>query len=237
MALNQSYPGLEEFRQNVAMRYNLAEVIDQPLYDYQIYPTAGLQQMVFFQNPIGQLTSASPGNAGNFKQLSDTNMISGGSLPAPQAFFCTGIEVDIDPGSSGAANTFAIQDPQAHVAAAAATVQAGEADVNAIYNSGALRFIVSTKAYYEEGPLYRFPPASAFRMDCAIASNSATAAEDTKVKLRVDGEPCQLNPGVGIVTSQNFSVTLVWPAVVATPSGFNARIGVFLRGYLFRAVQ
>lgn len=236
--LPQMYPGLDEFRQNVALRYNLTEVIEQPLYDYQVYPTAGRLVMTFFQNPIGQGFSAQSGNAGNAKVLADTNMRSAGQLPAPQAFFCTGIEVDVSPGSSAATvNTYVIQDPQNHVAAAAATVQAGEADVNAILNSGALRFIVSTKPYYEEGPLMRFPTSQNFRFDAAVASNSATAAEEVLAKLRSDGEPCILNPGVGIVTSQNFTVDLVWPALVATPSTNNARIGVILRGFLFRAVQ
>jgi hypothetical protein len=38
-------------------------------------------------------------------------------------------------------------------------------------------------------------------------------------------------------TGQNFSVQLVWPVAVATPSGFNAQVRVTLDGYLFRASQ
>ena len=35
----------------------------------------------------------------------------------------------------------------------------------------------------------------------------------------------------------NFDVTLRWPALVATPSGFNGRVGIILDGYLMRASQ
>ena len=235
--LDSQYPGLQEFANNVALQYGLTEVIRQPLYDYQLYLAAGQLAMIFFQNPIGQGLSASPGNANNPKHLADTNMQAPGALPAPQAYFLERIEVDVDPGSVNTANTFTQQIPTTHTAVAAAGVQAGEADVNAIYSGGALTLTISTKPYWQEGPLKRFPPSRAFRLDSSITSNSATTAIEMKAKLRVDGEPCYLTPGVGIVTSQNFNVTLSWPAVIATPSGFNGRIGVILRGWLFRGVQ
>ena len=46
-----------------------------------------------------------------------------------------------------------------------------------------------------------------------------------------------MEPPVSLFSGQNFTVSLNWPAVVATPSGFNARLGVILDGYQFRNSQ
>ena len=181
--------------------------------------------------------SASPGFAGNTKVLADTNMTQNGMLPAPQAYFMEGIEVIVDPGSSAAANTFLTQVPAAFAVAQAAAVQAGEHDVNAIYSTGALQFQIGQKPYYTEAPLYQFPPSSMLALDAAVATTSATVGEVVKAKLRVMGALCKLDPGFGIMTGQNFQVALIWPALVPTPSGFNARVGVELNGWLFRAAQ
>ena len=235
--MNHSYPSLKDFAAHLALDLNAIEIVKQPLYDYNVYPTAGLALMSFFAFAQGAGLSASPGNVGAVKQLSDTNLILASQLPMPQAFWCDGIEVVIDPGSSAAANNFSLLSPSTHVAAAAATVQSGENDVSNLYSSGALTFTVSLKPYYQEGPLYRFPTRHALRLDTAIDSNSATAAEDLKAKINLDGELMRLHPGIGIESSQNFGVNLTWPVVVTTPSGFNARVGIILNGWLFRGVQ
>jgi len=234
----QNYPTLEQFADNLATVMDKIECIQQPLYDFQVYPTAGLNQFLFFQQPQGAGFSASPGNAGATKVITDTNMTQNGLLPSPQAYFVEGIEVLVDPGSSAATvNTYALQIPSAMVAAAAAGVQAGAHDVNAIYTGGVLQLSIGQKPYYTEAPLYQFPPSSTLAFDGAIASNSATAGEVLKEKLRAFGNLCKLDPGFGIMTGQNFLVTILFPALVATPSGLNARIGVELTGWLFRAAQ
>lgn len=237
--MDQNFPDLATMAKNLALKLDAVEIIRQPLYDYQLYPTAGQLFQMFFQTPIGAPapSSASPGNVAGAKSTSDTNMQLGGQLAAPQAFWVEGIEVDVQPGSVSTANTFTLQAPSVHVAAAAATVQAGENDVNNIYSTGVLTFNVGGKNYYQEGPLYRFPTRQSLVLDASMASNSATAAEDVKAKLNCDGEMLTLDPGIGIMTSINFGVTINWPSVIATPSGFNARIGVVLNGWLFRAVQ
>ncbi|MDW8259015.1 MAG: hypothetical protein RML32_06195 [Gammaproteobacteria bacterium] len=221
----------------MAARLGAIEVIRQTLYDTVIYPAAGIAQLRFFQNPIGQGLSAQPGAATAPKSLADTNMTLAGQLPAPQGFWVQSIEVDVQPGSSSTANTFALQHPGAFAATAAATVQAGDHDVNAIYTTGALVFTIGQKPYLQEAPLLVFPPKCRFELDAAIGSNSSTTGEVLKTKLKAGGRPYLLDPGIAIMTSQNFDVTLFWPAVVATPSGFNAQIRVRLDGYLFRAVQ
>lgn len=239
--MNQRYPSLDDFANALVVKMGAIEIIRQPIYDYIVYPTAGLANLTFFQFPIGQGAgangSASPGNAGNAKTIADTNMQAQGAFPAPQAFWAQSIECDFQPGSSAAANTFAVQNPSNVAAAAAAAVQAGANDASTFYNSGSLTLAIGQKPYYQEGPLFRFPTRPILRLDVSVASNSATAVEVVKEKFSVDGELVTLDPGLGIMTSMNFGVTLAWPAVVATPSGFNGRVGIVLDGYLFRAVQ
>ncbi|MGH6795931.1 MAG: hypothetical protein ACREDH_12240 [Methylocella sp.] len=235
--MQQSFPSLSDFKSYMTVQYGSVEVIKQSLYDTVIYPTAGLAQMLFFQNPIGQGLSASPGNAGLPKALSDTDLQLPGQLPAPQAFWVDSIEVDFQPGSSAAANTFALQIPGAFAAVAIATLQAGAHDVNAFYSTGALQFTIGTKPYLQEAALLRFPPKARFEYDVAVASNSATTAEVVKEKLKAGGRPYNLTPGLPIMTSMNFNVSLLWPVIVPTPSGFNGAVRVILDGWLFRAVQ
>ena len=69
--------------------------------------------------PLGQGLSASPGNANAVKALADTNMQMAGALPAPQGFWIQSIEVDVQPGSSTTANTYAIQTVASSAAAPA----------------------------------------------------------------------------------------------------------------------
>ena len=237
MNLSQQYPTMQDFEKALALAQGAIEVIRQPLYDYNLYATAGVGNLQFFTFPQGQGLSVSPGNAGNAKQLTDTNLIVASQLPAPQAYWVASIEVDFEPGSSAAANTFAIQDPSAHVAQSTALVQAGENDKMNVLSSASLRLFIGQKVYYEEGPLYRFPPRTCDYLDVAIASNSVTTAEDLKALIWQEGDRVILDPGFAIMTSMNFGVTLAWPAVVNTPSGFNGRIGVILDGWQYRAVQ
>lgn len=239
MNMNQRYPSLPDFAKALALKVGAVECIYQPFYDYNIYPTAGAASISFFQFPFGQGLSASQGNANNGKAYTDTNLEGGnaGMLPAPQAFWVESIEVDFQPGSVSTANTFTPQTPGNTAAAAAATVQAGTHDCNAFYSGGALTFTVGAKPYYQEGPLFRFPTRPMLRLDTAVANNSATAVEAVKEKFSLDGDILKLDPGIGIMTSMNFNVTLTWPVAVATPSGFNGRAGVILGGWLFRPVQ
>lgn len=235
----QNYPQLQEFVKNSVGVKGKIEIIWQPLFDWIIYPTAGIAQLLFFQNPQGAGNSSQPIAAAAAKTAGDTNMTQNGQLPAPQAFWIDGIEVAVDPGSSATANLFAIQVPTLFNATAAATVQAGENDVNAILSSGVLSLTVMQKEYYRESPLYRFPPRAGIRIDAAVAAagTNAQPAGFGKAKLRAAGQGVRLDPGLGIPTSANFAVTCSWPALVTTPSGFNARVGCFLNGWLFRAAQ
>lgn len=237
MALPQAYPTMSQFADFMSKQYGTIEVVAQPLYDYILYPTAGsAAPFQFFQNPIGQALSSSSGNVANPKGLADTNLQLAGQLPSPQAFWCTGIEVDIQAGSSAGANAFVLIAPAIFAAAAATTVQAGAHDVNAIASGGVLQFRISNKDYYTEGPLYRFPPTRGKSLQVSVASNSATVGEVAKELMSVVGEPVSLDPGFAIGAGQSFGVTITYPTAIATAAN-NARVGVILRGYVFRPVQ
>lgn len=243
MAMAQQFPDVNTFKANLVTKNPGSEweVIKQSLYDSAVYPTAGVALLNFFQTPIGGANSASSGNAGNAKVLGDTNMTQAGILPAPQMFFVQSLEVDFQAGSSAAANAFVIAPAfQSAAAPAAATgVAPGQSvnDVNVFYTGGALRFTVGPKPYLEEAPLYRFPPKCRFELDGALGGNSATTANFGALKLKSGGRPYQLDPGLAIFSMQNFGIQLLWPVVVATPSGFNGRVQVTLDGWLFRAIQ
>ncbi|NBS80103.1 hypothetical protein EBS57_10020, partial [bacterium] len=84
-----------------------SEVIRQRLYDYQLYATAGVTQLTFFQNPIGAgITSAIGGTVGSAKTIWDTNMQLAGTLPSGIAYMVESIEVLFLPGSVSTTNTY-----------------------------------------------------------------------------------------------------------------------------------
>jgi hypothetical protein len=55
--------------------------------------------------------------------------------------------------------------------------------------------------------------------------------------MRAAGRPYYIDPTIALQPAVNFEVLLRFPAAVATPSGFNARVGVILDGYFMRASQ
>lgn len=236
MPMSQQFPTIDKFRDYMVNQLGSIEVVAWSLYDTMLYPLAGVANLNFFQTQQGQGLSAQPGNANAAKSQADTNMELSGQLPSPQGFWIDSVEVYVEPGSSAVANTFALQIPSAIAAAAAATVQAGEHDVFSIYSTGALILTIGSKPYLREAPLLRFPPQRRKEFSAALTSNSATAVLGVKARAVADGRPYFTVPGLPIMTSQNFGVSLQWPAVVATQTN-NAQIKVALQGWLFRAVQ
>lgn len=215
-----------------------SEIVRQRFYDYQLYATAGSTQMTFFSQPIGQgITSAVGGTVGAPKTLWDTNLELPSTLPSGKAFMIESIEVFFMPGSVATANTFTLVKPLEFAAAAAATLGGQMADVNSFYNSGMLELNILSKNYLRETPLLAFPPKTAFGLDAAISSNSATTAANIVQSMKATGRPYYISPEIALQPAVNFEVILKWPAAVATPSGFNARVGVILDGYFMRASQ
>jgi hypothetical protein len=215
-----------------------SEIVRQRFYDYALYPTAGATQINFFSLPIGQgLTSALGAAAGTPKTAWDTNLSIASTLPSGKAYMIESIEVVFFPGSVNTANTYTVASPALFNATAAAAVAAQLADVNSFYQSGLLELNILDKNYLSETPLFAFPPKQQFRLDGSVASNSATTAEVGFANMRIEGRPYYLEPTIALQPAVNFNVLLRWPAAVATPSGFNARVGVILDGYFMRASQ
>jgi hypothetical protein len=239
LGLTQNFPNLQSFKDFMVTKLNDVEVIRQSLYDTVIYALAGSANIAFFQLPLGQGLSASPGNANAVKALADTNMQMAGALPAPQGFWIQSIEVDIQPGSVTTANTYTVQTTASSAAAPAAATGIVQIlavnEVHSLYAAGSLVLTIGQKPYLQEAPLLRFPPKCRFELDAAVGGNSATTANFGAMVLKAGGRPYILEPGLALMTSQNFSVNILFPVVVALTN--NAAVRVILDGWLFRGVQ
>lgn len=215
-----------------------SEIVRQRFYDYQLYATAGVSQMTFFSQPIGQgITSAVGATAGTAKTLWDTNLELPSTLPSGKAFMIESIEVFFVPGSVSTANTFTLVKPWEFNTVDSATIAGQLADVNSFYNSGMLELNILSKNYLRETPLLAFPPKTSFNLDVGVASNAAATAVSVAQNMRAAGRPYYISPEIALQPAVNFEVVIKWPAAVATPSGFNARVGVILDGYFMRASQ
>lgn len=231
-------PTAADFNARRVTNPNQSEIVRQRFYDYQLYATAGTTQLTFFSAPVGQgLTTALGGTAGTAKTLWDTNLELPNTLPSGKAFMIESIEVLFFPGSVATANTYTVASPVLFNATAAAAVQSQLADVNTFYQSGMLELNILSKNYLRETPMIAFPPKANFQLDAALASNSATTALNGAVNMRASGRPYYLEPTIALQPAVNFEVVIRYPAAVATPSGFNARVGVILDGYFMRASQ
>jgi len=236
--MRNSIPTAEDFQSGRVTNPGQSEVIRQTLYDWQLYPLAGVTQMSFFAAPAGQGVATALGSVvGSAKSLQDTNMVLGNQLPSGMAFMIESIEVFFLPGSSAAANTYLTATLKTFAAAAAATVQNSINDVNVIYQSGLLELNVLQKNYLREAPLFRFPPKTGFDLSGAEATNSATVGEVAMGLAKAAGRAYYLEPEVTLQPAVNWEVVIRWPAAVVTPSGFNGRLGVVLDGYMMRAGQ
>ena len=190
------------------------EVIWQPLYDYQVYPTTGQAQFVFFQNTIG---------LGGLT-LANTNMEAAGQMPKPKEFLCTGIQVYYRPG-----NAVSISQ------GAAGTPQRNWIDVNQVMQGlGWLVFFIGSKDYLRDSPLAKFT--QQFRLDGAAAITGAgTVATTDFVDYAVHcGRYYSITP-VKLPSNQNFNVSINFNALVTTTVA--GRIGVILDGFQYRLSQ
>lgn len=215
-----------------------SEIIRNRFYDYQLYATAGVSQMTFFSAPVGQgITSALGGTVGTSKTLWDTNLELPNTLPSGKSYMIESIEVLMLPGSVATANTYTPANISVFAAVAAAAVMGAANDVNTFYQSGMLELNILSKNYLRETPLMAFPPKAHLDLSAAVASNSATTSETGSSLTKAAGRPYYIDPSIALQPAVNFEVNLRWPSAVATPSGFNARVGVILDGYFMRASQ
>jgi hypothetical protein len=240
--MSDNTPNLADLQKYRVNRAGQPEVIRQSLYDFMLYPTAGQTQLLFFATQKGSGsgingTTATGATAGSAKTFADTNMTLGGQLPRFQNYLAESLEVRIEPGSVSTANTFTIQNLGLFHATSVTTSTAAANDVWEIQQTGWVELFIGSKLYLQEAPIGRFPPKCRAELDGGVASNSATTGIYTALVARAGGRPYYLQPRVVLTDSQNFNASINWPVALATPSGFNARVGVILDGFMYRASQ
>lgn len=203
------------------------DVIWQPLYDYQTYPTAGALTFNFFAVQQGAGTTSAFGGAGT-KTALDTNMQLSGQLGAGNQFLAMGIEVEFWAGSLPASQTAAQP--------TTAQISQGTNDVYSVLRNGGLLFTVQNRPYNQDAPLLKYPSQS--RLDgWSSASNGANATASIQVNYAAsEGAAYNVVP-VLLMQNQAFSVVITFPVVIATPSTVDGRIGVRLNGKLIRNAQ
>lgn len=231
-------PDAMDFEMGRVTSPDQSEVTRGSLYDYQLYPLAGVTEMQFFANPAGQgIATALGAVVGSVKTLSDTNIQVANTLPSGKAFRIFSIEVRFWAGNSAAANTYTRRPKSNFAAVAVATVANEVDDVDAFYQSGLFELAVLDKVYIRETPLVSFPTQVGISFAGMISTNSATTSEVEGHITQSAGREYQMKVAFTLLPQQNFSVALKWPGVVATPSGFNGRVGVILNGFFMRATQ
>jgi hypothetical protein len=203
---------LEQYNVNVEGQ---PEVILQPLYDFQDYPTAGVAELAFFAVPEGQ--------AG--KTFDDTNMELAAALPVPVNMAVTNMQVWFFPGNA--------------ISETGAIVADNWNDCNAVLGSGNLQLVIGSKEYLVDAPLLKFPPTSRLAGEAALADSTTPAAARVTVVdyASAAGRLYDLVP-LRLISQQNFVVRLRFQGgAVATPSGVDARIGVTMGGFRYRLAQ
>jgi hypothetical protein len=204
--------------------------IFSPLYDYQTYATAGALNFNFFALPQGQGATSSL-NAAGVKTIADTNMQIAGSLPAGNRFLVIGIEVEFFPGST----------PGLRLAAVPTDAQFSRNwdDCYNVLRSGSLTLTVQNRTFAQDAPLLKFPTQTRLAGVASYNQNDSNANTVGFGQIEyasAAGAAYDITP-VLLKPTQAFSVVIAFPAVVATPSTVDARIGVRLVGKLIRNVQ
>lgn len=206
---------LEAFNVNVDGQ---PEVIWQPLFDTQVYPSAGFTALQFFSVPQGQ--------AG--KTFDDTNMETAAVLPVPVNMAITSIEVFFFPGNV------------INVGGTTAALLAAESnwnDVQAVHEAGHLSLVIGSKEYALDAPLGRFPTTFRIAGAAAVASETTTTLGQQIDYAVFAGMPYAIVP-LRLISQQQFRVDLVFSnGVVALPSTNDGRIGVRLNGFRYRLAQ
>lgn len=220
--MGKPVPNLQELQAFGVNRQGQYEVVRQTLYDRQTYPTAGLTQLLFFQNPKGT----------GGRTAANTNIEVAGSLPQPKWFLVEAIEIHFYPGVN----------PGTSVTTAAETEFTNDV-YSVLTGLGFLNFFIGSKTYVEEAPLIRFPPKTRLNVNAAHALQTKQAvAADAELQVSTDyaaacGRPYFVDPEVLLIPNQNFNVSVNFPTAIATPSGQDAAIEVVLDGILYRQSQ
>lgn len=202
--------------QQFSVNRSAKEAIRSSLYDFQTYALAGQALLTFFQVPVGQ--------AGKTK--ADTNMEAAGSLPSPKQFLVETIECYFFPGV-----------PIDTIASTATNTAKQADDTYQVAQSGFLDFFIGSKSYLTEAPIGRFPPSTGLKLETSLAGTFAAPNMVKSEYAAMTGLLYRVQPEILLEPTQNFNVSLNWPAAVPLPSGVNGRIGIVMRGLLYRNSQ
>jgi len=209
------------------------DVIWQPLYDAQAYPSAGQAVFTFFAVPQGQGTSSAPGAGAVAKTAWDTNIVNNNQLPLGQEFYAIGSETLFFPGVNNSTSTTASFGIEPGLSGSVV----GQF-INDVYNvgNGGLKVLTvgTDRKYINDGPLNLFPPATRLAGLAAVATGNTTLTDTAQVVYAVwSGEPYTLVP-IYIQSTQQFTLQITFAAAIPTVSTQIARIIERLRGYLIR---
>ena len=207
-------PKLSDLTAYDVNRADQYEGVKKAYYDFQTYAQVGQTSLNFFQVPVGQSS----------KTLADTNMQQAGSLPSPIQFLVQDIQIFFFP--AGDLSQFGAQ-------AAAENVN----DVYDVSKSGWLEFLIGSKNYIQEGPIGRFPPSNGLTVAAALADQTtAGATMQSRISYaNMAGRIWAVTPQILLKPTQNFKVSLNWPAAVAISAA--GRIGVVMNGIEYRLSQ
>lgn len=231
-------PTAADFNARRVTNPSQSEIVRNRFYDYQLYPAAGVAQLTFFSQPVGQgVTTAQGGVVGTGKTLWDTNLELPSTLPSGKSYMAESLEILFTPGSVSTANTYTIAAVAAFNAIPTTGIVSAVNDVSLFYQSGLVELNILSKNYLRETPAMAFPPKAHINVESAAASNSATTGATTYTFAKATGRPYYLSPEITLQPAVNFEVLIRYPAAVALPSTFNGRVGVILDGYFMRASQ
>jgi hypothetical protein len=212
------------------------DVIWNPLYDFQAYPSGGFSgnQTTFFSNQQGQGTSSAPGVGTNVSKTQfDTNLQAPNTLTLGNEFYAIGSETLFYPGVNNTTNTpFGLLPGRSLTAPT--NIGLFVNDVWEVGNQGFKALKIGTDRYYiQDGPLMMFPPVTRLAAAAALTGLSATNVGGVIEYAAWSGEPYTVVP-IYIQTNQLFTMFYYFPVQIALPSAQIARIGERLRGYLIR---
>lgn len=227
-----SVPGVYSYQEAKDMfsvtNYSLHEVLTTSLYDSAPYAAAGVNQITFFAQGIGQ----GVGFGGGPKTLSDTNMPVNGLLPNGITFIVQEVEIEIQPSTP----SVTAQLPAAFGAQAAASLIN---DPYIIGRAGSLTFSILQKNYLTEAPIGQFVPRYDFDVSGMFAdTTTAGANQQSRAGFgKWVGERYILSPvDLRLAEMMNFALTLKYEEgaqAITNPARLFAR----LRGLEYRLSQ
>lgn len=205
-------PTLKQAEKYLSMLPNVTDVVFDPLYDRQTYPTTGFTQQLFFQTPFGQ----------NNRTKSDTNMSLAGQLPVGVNFMVTSIEVAYWPAAVDIAP-----------AQAATTANADRflTEYYNVYTSRAhLIMHVGSLEKITQGPLCKFPPSNF--IDAGVGISTTVNASVAGVSFaQLKGKAYETTP-IFLTSGENFDITINYAAAVTVTTA--ATMEVTLNGFKYR---